>query len=193
MSEHEYTRELIEGSWNITPRVLRAEIFAELQLHPHISANGADVKITFRDDEVDVVDLDPVITAHQATHIDRVMSKLRQLAFKRTDERTTGIIFAGGFEYPLNSGDIYSLSERAQLRFIGAHRSRDLPTFGYPLVINTKDDMKSIELQDAAQLDDFYLHALAAIRAYIDTQNPIKAQIRAATTPQEIRAVNDPR
>lgn len=129
---------------------------------------------------------DAIVAAVVAGH-GLVVARRRKMA--SVDERTVELITTG-FSY---SGQKFSLSIPAQSKMTAAHQIKDHPLFVYPVDWNSVDDNSVYSIQDADDMDAFYLTAIGTIRAYLDSGTSLKDQVRAATTIAEANAVVDPR
>lgn len=105
------------------------------------------------------------------------------------DARTDVLIFTG-FAY---SGKRFSLALTAQLKMLGTHQIKDDAALTYPIKWNTYDDLDTISIANAADLNTFYLAGFAVVRGHIDSGTALKDSIRAATTQAELDAVVDTR
>ena len=117
---------------------------------------------------------------------------LQEAKNHQIDERTTDLINQG-FQFPPTTGFIFSLSPMAQTSLLGLESAADNPAFVYPVSWNSIDDENVFSIPDAATAHAFYLTALGTIRAWKDSGTAIKDQVRAATTPAEVAAVQDNR
>jgi hypothetical protein len=124
-------------------------------------------------------------------HVDDI-SPLQTVRMNEIDARTVELV-ESGFEFPAESGNIFSLSERSQIKITNAYLMRNRPEMVYPVYWNSKDNTISIELADAEALESYYLAATGACRYYLDSGTALKNQIRAATTVAEVDAVVDNR
>lgn len=108
------------------------------------------------------------------------------------DARTVQLIDVG-FEYPADSGNIFSLSLEAQAKMTAAHCVRDDPLMAYPQRWNTRDNSGAVTVADSAALHAFYMTAIGTVRFHLDSGTALKDSIRAATTRAEVDAVVDNR
>jgi len=129
--------------------------------------------------------IDAVTAAHGDDPLE--LAKNRKLA--AIDARTSEMI-GDGFVYASKQ---FSLSLPSQSKMIGSHQIKDNPALVYPLKWNTKNDDDSHELNNAAELDGFYLTALGTIRARLDSGTELKDQVRAAADIAAVDAVVDDR
>ena len=124
-------------------------------------------------------------------HVEEV-GPLKAARMLEIDARTEEL-FASGFEYPAESGKIFSLSVQSQLKITSAWLMRNEAGFVYPVRWNTRDNVDVHEMGDAAALSTFYAVAIGTARAYCDSGTALKDAIRAATTSAEVNAVIDNR
>ena len=101
------------------------------------------------------------------------------------DKRTVELI-NGGFIFDSNT---FSLSEPAQLNWVGMKTLEALMSF--PSDITTKDD--GLYSLTQANLDPFIGTAMATKQAHLDSGRLLKISINAATTIEEIDAIEDNR
>lgn len=120
------------------------------------------------------------------------LGPLKTQRMNEIDARTDQL-FEQGFQYPPDSGKVFSLSVRSQLKITNAWLARDEPGFTYPVRWNTRDNTDAHEMADATALNAFYMTAIGTARAYCDSGTALKDQIRAATTSAEVNAVVDNR
>lgn len=105
------------------------------------------------------------------------------------DERTAELI-GDGFVY---GSKAFSLSLPSQAKMMGTHQVKDHPALTYPIKWNSKDDLDFYELQNAADLESFYLTGLGTVRAHLDSGTALKDQVRAALTIADVAAIVDTR
>jgi len=106
-------------------------------------------------------------------------------------DATTSALIDRGFEYPADSGQLFSLSLVAQSNLTNAIMNRD--SLAYPIQWATKDSMTVITLKDASMVVQFYSTALLFVRGHRDSGTALKVQVIAASTPEEIDAIKDDR
>lgn len=117
------------------------------------------------------------------------LNELKRAKFDEINEKSGALIREGGHNY---GGKVFSLKETAQLNVLGAERKKDLAQL-YPIVFNTIDDMDEISLENSTDVDNFFMSALAAKKAILDSGSTLKRSVRSATTKTEIDAVIDNR
>lgn len=123
-----------------------------------------------------------------------ILDQFKMKKYAEIDAKTKDII-EQGFEFPPDSGLIFSLSLEQQATINGAYTARELLTSmsAYPLHWMTKDDSASVDLQDETDVTNFFLSGLAAIRTAKDSGSALKEQILTATSFAEVDAVIDDR
>jgi hypothetical protein len=129
------------------------------------------------------------VTAHQAV---AALASAKGEKIKGIDEHT-GALISKGFEFPPASGIMFSLSNSAQRTLLAADAQRNDPSFTYPVVWNSKDDLSDISLADTAALHNFVLTAVGTTRYWLDSGTGLKSQVRAATTVAQVEAIVDNR
>lgn len=118
------------------------------------------------------------------------MDELKVAKMAEIDVRTKELIYTG-FEF---DGERFSASDRAQSNWIGMFTLYLAGMLPFPFVISTVDEGQ-YTLQDATALQGF----IQAFFTYQSSGGPLqsgrdlKAQVQAATTPAELRAVVDDR
>lgn len=118
------------------------------------------------------------------------LADYKALRYHEIDNKT-GELVAQGFEYPASSGNIFSLSQNAQINISALNQSRD--ELSYPIIYNTIDDVNEYNVIDVTDMHNMYLTALATKKASIDSGSALKAQVRAAVDRAEVDAVIDNR
>lgn len=95
-----------------------------------------------------------------------------------------------GFEYPPTSGQFFSLSANAQIKWVGLAVGADYQS--YPLTVMTVDDSVSYDIQDANEARTMYALAAGAVKDYLALATIAKVTVNAATTEADVAAaVND--
>ena len=118
--------------------------------------------------------------------LDYDLEELRGEVLARIDARSDELL--KGFEY---NGVVFSLSEKAQIRYEYMDRTAD--TLPYPLPINSLDDRDMLVLTDPAQTHEFCHASTVHVLTVIGSGTQQKDIIRAATTIEELQAYVDPR
>lgn len=195
MSEHSYDRTLIEGDgWDIAASVSK-EIEAALPgkaFTAHLFDD--DATFTFEDElsAGEVTTLDTVVADHIAASGARALQEAKVAKQRAIDDRTSELILAG-FEFPPSSGLLFSASPEMQRTLQGLYAVRSHPAITYPVVWATTDNQETVDLEDADDVESFYLTGLGTIRAYKDSGTALKLTVKAATTIAEVDAVEDNR
>jgi hypothetical protein len=127
-----------------------------------------------------------------ADAVNETLEFYKQQKFKEINDRSGELILTGGHEFPPSSGNIFSLSENAQINILGAERKKDVSGI-LPLVFNTMDDLGTWAATTASDVDDFFMNALVAKKNILDAGTVLKDQIRIASTKIEVDAVIDNR
>lgn len=109
--------------------------------------------------------------------------------FKIIDNNTDSLIDQG-FDY---NGQTFSLSIPAQTTLFGLYVVRDEKVLQYPIRINTIDDSDYLELNNSDEVKNFYLAAVAACRAHLDSGTVLKDQVRTAAAVTDLVSVVDVR
>jgi hypothetical protein len=115
------------------------------------------------------------------------LDEYKQIKFKEIDRRTAELI-AEGFTY---NSKVFSLSNNAQINLLGVDIKRNDGIL--PLTFNTIDDLDDITFTTAADVDSFFMVALATKKTHLESGNSLKVSIRNATTEAEVDAVVDTR
>jgi hypothetical protein len=121
-----------------------------------------------------------------------LLPDVKRARCRLVDERTTELI-TQGFEFPPESGNVFSLSAEAQSNLLGLKTMASDPGFTYPVEYNLLDDSGTYSIPDEATALAFYATAVATKRARLDSGTAIKNQIRAAVSETEVLAVEDNR
>lgn len=140
----------------------------------------------------------PDLTTAQSDALDAAVGSfvdidhIKAQRYLEIDARTVELILEG-FEFPPGSGQVFSLSDRAQRTITGAFSMRDQPEFSYPVKWNTIDDGGVFNIPDPETLRLFGLSAAGTVKFRKDSGTAVKDQIRDATTISAVDAVEDNR
>lgn len=192
MSEHDYTRALVDGQWNINPAAVRkAAHVAYPDTAFHVQAKGVGLAVTATPDLSDTARLDQLVAA-QAAAFDP-MPPIRDRLVDAIDARTRDLI-AQGFEYPADSGQIFSLSTAAQANWntMAAMAAAD-PAAVLPVPVPFADDSGQIVLNEVAELAAWGRTGAARVLAVRVAGSALKAAVRGYGTPAQAAAFNDGR
>lgn len=110
--------------------------------------------------------------------IDAQLAPLKASLVKRIDEMVAGKIAEGSFEHPASSGNLFSITTTAQVKWIGLYSARDLMV--YPMKVYTKDDSTEYSIADAAEVAIIYGLAVGTVRALLDAATDAKTATLAA-------------
>jgi hypothetical protein len=136
----------------------------------------------------EITTLDTAVLGHQ-TSFDPLL-KVKLLKIAAIEARTQELI-SGGFEHPAASGDIYALDGASIDLIIGAYAGRAI--LPYPITWNTVDGVAEIEIDDATEMQSFFVSAMVAVKGHEDTGTLLKALVRAAVDITAVDAVVDNR
>ena len=118
------------------------------------------------------------------------LDDLKSKRMGEIDEKTKELIFAG-FEYPAKSGDVFSMSFANQLLISNIPATKNMLT--YPWGVTTKDNLKTIQIADAIEMDAYYTAAFTHMTTTKASGETLRAQVRASTTRAQIDAIIDNR
>ena len=121
--------------------------------------------------------------AEEAVRLNRY--KRRKLAV--VDKHTTALIVNEGFEHPADSGNMFSLSLSAQVKWTGLYAARD--TMAYPLTVPLQDDSGVYNVADANEVAAMYAKAVSTINTKLAAGVVVKSQIKAAATVPEVTSL----
>jgi hypothetical protein len=119
----------------------------------------------------------------------RHLPTLKSQKFAAID-RKTAVVIGRGFQF---MGVMHSLSDNAQKNLLGMFSLRDDPAMQYPIKFNSKDDMSDTVISNADEVRMMYLTATGTIMAAWGSGTALKERVRAATTPEEVNAIEDTR
>lgn len=88
-----------------------------------------------------------------------------------------------GFEWPPDSSQYFSLSQNAQIKWIGLMVAKDFISF--PLTVPTRHDDVFHAIQDATEAQNMYLTATNVVKTYLASATTAKQNVRLATTEAE--------
>jgi hypothetical protein len=92
----------------------------------------------------------------------------------------TGVRIAAGFEYPAASGKFFSMSQNAQINWLGLGMSADALT--YPYTIRTKDDTDAYAIVDTADAAGVYAAAFTLKESTLAQGRGVKTAVLAEGT-----------
>lgn len=106
----------------------------------------------------------------------------RQLCVEIDEQTAARIVDGDGFEYSVGGAPYrFSLSDRAQMKWIGLYAGRDLIDYGAdPPQVPTKDDGFVYVVPDAATVSLMYATALATVKSLLDSGLNAKVAVMAA-------------
>ena len=199
MSEYIFIRVKKTGGWDINNVdhvdaagkhiTLNSEIITAIpNNHCKVACNGTECKVIFDDPLTapETTTLNTVVAAHKAVVS---LTNVKNIRIQEIDDKT-GELIKVGFTF---DGKIFSLSMYAQSKMMGAHQIKDDPALVYPITWNTKNDLATVVIDNAVELNAFYLTGVGTVRAAIDSGTVLKDQIRVANTQGAIDLVIDNR
>ena len=120
-----------------------------------------------------------------------ILPRVKAASMIKIDEHVASKI-ALGFQWPVGTGDIFSLSIQAQIKWMGLFATTLLlPPLGkivYPLTVPTIDDLDKYDVADAAEVKDMYSHITATVAGLLEASMAPKAAVNAAVTIAEAEA-----
>jgi hypothetical protein len=128
--------------------------------------------------------LDSIISSHESITIE----ELRLDKIKEIDNKTQSLI-KNGFIY---DSYLFSLSEVAQINWLGIYQSAVSGLLSFPFPVTTKDDLEYL-FNDVSDIQSFFLTGLGLKKYHIDSGRAIKQQIIDASTKEEIYNIEDTR
>lgn len=128
----------------------------------------------------------------QATLDNDYLDVLKEERLTEIDKRT-GELISLGFQYTnANGTETFSLSELAQINWIGLNHADVKDTITYPLGVSTKDDGE-FELIDAPDVTTFFMTGVGTKKAHIDSGRALKVSIKNAVDEAAVNAIIDNR
>ncbi len=113
------------------------------------------------------------------------LPRVKAAILARIDLHVAGQI-ALGFQWPVTTGKIFSLSIQAQIKWMGLFATTLLPPgldkIVYPLTVPTIDDLDKYDVADAAEVKDMYSHITATVAGLLGASMTAKAAVNAAVT-----------
>ncbi len=135
------------------------------------------------------------MTAAEKTALDNETASLdarKQARYIEIDTQS-GALISDGFEYPASSGNMFSLSDRAQAKIVALYsRSKNDPSLTYPVEVSKIDEGKH-QLADAAAVEGWFFAAFDRVRSVLEAGTDLKDQVKAAATRSAVDAVTDSR
>jgi len=134
-------------------------------------------------DSIAIVNANPDINDGTLNNIS--LGEHKNLRYKQIDIRT-GELISAGFTF---DGENFSLSQNAQLNWVGLKSLETLITF--PINVTTKGDGEYSLAE--ANLNAFIGAGKAAVQAHLDSGRALKVQVSACVSIAEVNAVADNR
>lgn len=104
------------------------------------------------------------------------------------DKECASRIKDSGFEWPAGSGNWFSLSLEAQMKWFGMDTTRDVQA--YPMSVSMLTELV-YDISDAGELHDMYLTAMAAVKAHVGSCVVAKESIMSASDRTAAQAACD--
>lgn len=122
------------------------------------------------------------------------LPRVKVASMIKIDEHVAGKI-ARGFQWPVATGKIFSLSIQAQIKWMGLFATTLLPPgldkMVYPLIVPTIDDLDSYDVANPAEVEDMYSHITVTVAGLLGASMTAKAAVNAAVTLAEAEAARD--
>ena len=156
--------------------------------------SGESFKISIGDQTA--INFDNQLTSNQITTLQNFVNtfdgldELKQNKMSEIDSRTDELIL-NGFEYPTGSGDIFSMSVADQILISNIPATKNMLT--YPYGITIKDNLKTIQIADVAEMDAYYMAAFVFMTTIKNAGEALRASVRVAVSKYEIDAIVDNR
>lgn len=192
-TDYHFQRNVSYGQWDLSIELISESIALAFPAKIFSSqAANTDVVFQFLDalDPSEVTVLEQIVTDFRNSFSPLPLAK--EIKFNEIDSRTADLV-AVGFIFPPGSGLTFSLSLPSQIKLMGIEMLRNDPAMVYPIRFNSKDDTGYIDLADETTVHNMTLVAFGTYRQYVDTGSVLKAQVRAATTVDEVNAIVDNR
>jgi hypothetical protein len=104
-----------------------------------------------------------------------LLARLKSDFYLAADRKTRELI-AQGFEYPAASGQMFSLSPEAQMKWTAMNAAR--LALSYPLLVVTADEQTTVELADHGAAQDMFEAMVETVRGHIDSGRALKNAMR---------------
>jgi len=148
------------------------------------------LKVTFSEalDAADKTILDNLVSGHVPEPDPSTLEQVKLDACAAVDRRT-GELIAAGFTY---DSTLFSLSEVAQINWVGLKVSDQNAMITYPFGVTTKDDSEYL-IQNTSDLSDFFIAGVGVKIGHLQTGRALKVSIKAAVDEAAVAAVVDNR
>lgn len=171
---------------NIEVNILQSEIVSAVGPVNHITHDS--------DGNLDIDMVNTLTSAEETTLNNTVTNHDPSLSIAKSDkilaiDNKTQTLISAGFSY---GGQIFSLSEKAQINWIGLKQSSDAGLITFPYDVTTKDDV-IYSIADSTALTDFYTQGLGTVSYHLTSGRNLKDSVKAATTVAEVDAIIDNR
>lgn len=121
------------------------------------------------------------------------LDDFKQSLVMQIDTETNRKIVDGvGFEHPVASGSLFSLSTNAQIKWLGLYTFRDVYDYGAdPPKVRTKDDLIEYTFVNAADVATAATTAMGTVRTLLAAGRSAKDGVIDATTMNAAQAAFD--
>lgn len=119
-----------------------------------------------------------------------ILEQIKGLRHQEIATKTQALVDVLEFEWPAASGNIFITSPGHRDNWHSMFTFKDFLAYPFPV---QRKDFAPVMLADATELQNFSLAGLGVIQPVVQAAQPIHDQIIAATTPEEVAAVVDPR
>lgn len=150
-------------------------------------ADDADLSALTIDEATKVVS--ELSGAELAARQEELLTPERARAMDTIDAEMDARIQSEGFEWPADSGNMFSLSLPAQIKWNGLYNLRAV--LSYPVTVSLKDDSGTYDIADAAEVEAMYATAVGMVKALLDAGTGVKNAVRGASDKANIKAAVD--
>jgi hypothetical protein len=202
MSENNYTRTLVDGLWDVTPKDLNQQAAAAIPGVQFVTrAGGPDI----------TVEATPDLTAPQVTTLDALVASMiaafdplpetKAIKVQQIRDNTEAFIAQGA----VWDTRVYMSTEQGRFDILGIFavavkvtdagvwtESAAAPGF-FPVGVTTTDGTYREEFVDAPEFQPFFLTMMGTYKYWKDTGRALRDQVNAATTVAEVDAIVDNR
>lgn len=142
--------------------------------HTHDHGDGTDIR-----HYVSAVDPGQLVLRKNARHLE-------------IEEKTFELVYAAQFEFPPGSGGMFMTTQRNQRNWLSLFTVRNEVWMTWPQDVSRVDHSR-YSILDATILGNFVATGFGAIMAVVAAGKSIHDSVNAATTPEAVAAVVDPR
>lgn len=192
---YEYTREKVDGAWNLTTESLKPAVEAAFPNNPSkVRCFDIDFEVLL-EDEVDRSTLDTVVADAKEAFVSLPAVRAAKIAAIRA--HTDGLI-AQGAQF---DGLTYMSTDQGRFDVLGIYAvgiqwNAEVPTATpgfWPKTVSTTDGEVETEFAGPTEFLPFFQAMLGTYDHWKSTSQVLRARVNAATTVAEVEAVNDDR